>query len=286
MFRQKSGAGIHNPAVVPPMRKNDFINGYYDHRILRVLEEVPVLLPVFFDTIIYPPGSRVLDAACGPGVQTCYLAQMSPAAQFTGLDIARSSIIRGARLRKKSGIRNIRFKVGDIFDLPFEEESFDHVIFTFGIEYVKNPEKAIQQLKKVLRPGGTITLLASDFGSFMVWPDTSEILETWDSFTRIHELLGGDSYAGRKIHPLLATAGFRYIHVTPVPVYCDAENQDLRDRFIGKALVPIIDEMKPRMIKLGLVSEKNCNSGIRDLITACGSEATFSLTFFRGIGVK
>jgi ubiquinone/menaquinone biosynthesis C-methylase UbiE len=121
------------------MRKNDFVNGYHDHRILRVLEEVPALLPMFFETIMYPPGSRVLDAACGPGVQTCYLAQISPAAKFTGLDITRSSIIKGAKLRKKAGIRNIRFKVGDIFDLPFEEESFDHVIFTFGIEYVKNP---------------------------------------------------------------------------------------------------------------------------------------------------
>jgi hypothetical protein len=120
----------------------------------------------------------------------------------------------------------------------------------------------------------------------MVWPETSEILEVWDSFTRIHELLGGDSFAGRKIHPLLTTAGFRYIHVTPIPVYCDAGNQELRDRFIVGTLVPIIDEMKARMVKLGLISEKICNSGIKDLMAACESESTFSLTFFRGIGVK
>jgi ubiquinone/menaquinone biosynthesis C-methylase UbiE len=268
------------------MSEHDYISGYSERRFIRFLEGNPSLLPVLYQNMVYTPGSYVLDAACGSGIQTCYLARMSPDTNFTGMDTSRSSIIKASKMKKKSKIRNIKFRVGDVFDLPFEEETFDHVIFSFGLEYVKNPERAVRELKRVLRQGGTITLISGDLGSCVFWPETSDSLDLWDAMLRAHEFQGGDSSAGRKIYPLLHQTGFRFIHVTPATVYIDANDPELREGFLTRTMIPMVQEMKPRMLALGLIHETNCNGGIQDFIATSEALGTFVFTFFRGTGIK
>jgi SAM-dependent methyltransferase len=251
-----TGLGSDDPLhEAVSVREHDYISGYTERKLIRFLEEIPSLLSVLYHNMVYPPGSSILDAACGSGIQTCYLAGMSPDASFTGIDTSRSSIIKASKLKKKSKLKNVRFRVGDVFELPFEEETFDNVIFSFGLEYVKNPERAVRELKRVLRQGGTLTLISGDLGSCMFWPETSDSLDLWDAMQRAHEFLGGDSSAGRKIYPLLHQTGFRFIHVTPATMYVDANDPKLREGFLTRTMIPLIQEMKPRMLALGLISE-------------------------------
>ncbi len=268
------------------MNEHDYIPGSPERRLIRILEENPSLLSVLYGNMVYPTGSYILDAACGSGIQTCYLARMSPDSSFTGMDTSRASIIKASKLKKRSKLKNVRFRVGDVFDLPFEDETFDHITFSFGLEYVKNPERAVRELKRVLRPGGTITVISGDLGSCIFWPDTSDSQELWEAMRRAHEFLGGDSSAGRKIYPILHQTGFRFIHVTPAAVYIDANDQELREGFLRRTLIPLVQEMKPRMLALGLINETSCECGMQDFIAASEAMGTFVFTFFRGTGIK
>ncbi|MHC1754420.1 MAG: class I SAM-dependent methyltransferase [Methanosarcina sp.] len=56
-------------------------------------------------------------------------------------------------MTEKEGVMNIGFQVADIFDLPYEDETFDHVFICFVLEHLKNPLDALLSVKKYSKKG-------------------------------------------------------------------------------------------------------------------------------------
>jgi O-antigen biosynthesis protein len=98
-------------------------------------------------------GGRVLDAACGAGWGTAVLAQS--AAEAIGVDLSPATI---ANAQHSHG-GQAQFLQGDLRDLPLGDGEFDHVVCFEALAQVAEPERALDELRRVLRPGGT--LLAS-----------------------------------------------------------------------------------------------------------------------------
>lgn len=108
------------------------------------------------------PDDHVLDVACGTGDLTEAFARARPAA-VTGLDftaemlaIAREKASRHAR---KAGVPKPEYVEGDAMALPFGDASFDIVSIAFGIRNVAEPECALGEFRRVLRPGGRLIVL-------------------------------------------------------------------------------------------------------------------------------
>ena len=99
-------------------------------------------------------GGRVLDAACGSGWGTALLARS--AAEATGVDFA-PPLLAEAR-RDHAGVA--RFEEGDLRDLPFGDGEFDHVVCFEAIAHVADPEQVLDELRRVLRPGGLLLISA------------------------------------------------------------------------------------------------------------------------------
>jgi GT2 family glycosyltransferase/SAM-dependent methyltransferase len=94
-------------------------------------------------------GLRVLDIACGTGYGTAILG--TAAASVTGVDISQGSVIEA---RRRYGNKNVQYVVGDCYDLPFDDDSFDVVVANEMIEHVENHDGLINEVKRVLRAGG------------------------------------------------------------------------------------------------------------------------------------
>ncbi len=99
------------------------------------------------------PNLRVLDAGCGTGIFTEFLA--SAGMDVTGFDES-PEMLKIAE--KKETLKSVRLVRGDISKLPFESESFDRVLCTFVIEFIPDPQSVIDELKRVLKPGGILVL--------------------------------------------------------------------------------------------------------------------------------
>lgn len=95
-------------------------------------------------------GQRVLDVACGAGYGTNILAQV--AAHATGLDLDEAAI-RSARRRYRR--QNLKFVAADCCNMPFEDGSFDAVTANEMIEHIDDHDAFIDEVKRVLQPGGT-----------------------------------------------------------------------------------------------------------------------------------
>ena len=98
-------------------------------------------------------GDRVLDAACGTG-DLAIADVKAGAGRVTGLDFSAEML---ARARKKSA--SIEWIQGDMLALPFAAETFDAATVGFGVRNVANLELGLQELRRVLRPGGRLAIL-------------------------------------------------------------------------------------------------------------------------------
>ena len=133
------------------------------------------------------PGDRVLDACCGTG--DLAIAAEREGGVVTGLDFSPAML---ARARRKSA--TIEWVEGDLLDLPFADGAFDAATVGFGVRNVADLERAIVELRRVLRPGGRLAILEITHPRGVLRPFVS----LW--FDRIVPLLGkvlpgGKAYA-------------------------------------------------------------------------------------------
>jgi len=107
-------------------------------------------------------GDEVLDVACGTGDLTRAFAD-GGAARCVGLDFTPEmlDIARTKRLRARNAesADTITYIEGDAKALPFDDGSFDVVSIAFGIRNVDDPERALAEFRRVLRPGGRLVVL-------------------------------------------------------------------------------------------------------------------------------
>jgi SAM-dependent methyltransferase len=96
-----------------------------------------------------PEGGDVLDVACGSAANAQCI---SLRCRYFGSDISQSGLRRASR-------PSLRLVCGDADQLPFASESFDAAISTFALEHCVNPKQMLQEMRRVVRPGGRIVLL-------------------------------------------------------------------------------------------------------------------------------
>ncbi len=105
-------------------------------------------------------GRRALDAACGAGYGTAILAAAG-AASAIGIDIEARAVLQ-ARERHPG----LRFEVADLHELPFGDTTFDLIACFEAIEHVSDPERALDEIRRVLAPDGLLLISSPNRGVF------------------------------------------------------------------------------------------------------------------------
>jgi len=106
------------------------------------------------------PGERVLDLGCGNGASTREAARMADPGPVVGIDLS-TAMLANARARSAAaGLANVTFVHGDAQVHHFEPESFDVIISNAGAMFFDDKVAAFSNLRRALRPGGRIVLMA------------------------------------------------------------------------------------------------------------------------------
>ncbi len=152
------------------------------------------------------PGMALLDAGCGPGSITLGLAEAVAPGEVIGVDISSSSLESAAKLATERGITNVRFEEHPIYALPFEAGSFDAVFVHAVLQHLDEPEKALSELFRVMKPGAVIGLADADFDGAIIWPEDPLLGRSTEIMSGIR--LSGDPRIGKRLRALLAGTGF------------------------------------------------------------------------------
>jgi len=188
-------------------RHETYTHGYSDlvirHLSRRTAEQdADLLLPHLL------PDMRVLDFGCGPGLITLGLASAVAPGELVGIDIAPSMVEYARRLAEEHGVGNARFEVASVYELPFPDKSFHAAFGRSILEHLADPLKALQEVRRVLRPDGVLAVDDIDWGGHVFAPPDPLIEEAVTLYVKALRRNGANPWRGRELRALLRTAGF------------------------------------------------------------------------------
>jgi len=142
--RQASFEGIESHEVVDAYNR---ISRWPQFKFLRYL--------VVRDLKTYNPNGVLVDVGCGPGYLIEAMAKSLPQLHLVGVDIAQDMIKQATRniSSAETGVR-VDFRQGNVQELPFEDSTVDFVVSTFSLHHWSQPEQALREIHRVLRPQG------------------------------------------------------------------------------------------------------------------------------------
>jgi arsenite methyltransferase len=177
------------------------------------------------------PGEKVLDIGSGPGFLADEMAEeVGPEGAVHGVDPS-ESMLAIARRRETS----VEYAIGDAVALPYEDETFDAIVSTQVYEYVPDMPAALAEARRVLRRGGRLLILDTDWDA-VVWHSSDRdrmmrVLEKWNDHL-------ADPYLPRRLPALLRDAGFELASTTIIPIL----NQGSRTDTLSHGVMPLIAE--------------------------------------------
>ena len=172
---------------------------------------------IVMEALAPEPGERVLDIGSGPGLMAVELAAaVGSEGRVDGVDVSDSMLAIANEQPRAEASAPITFTVAEALALPFAGESFDVVVSTQVYEYVHDMPAALAQAHRVLKPGGRIVILDTDWDS-IVWRSSDRermrrVLSTWDAHL-------ADPFLPRTLPSALARAGFTGIRSDVVPMF-------------------------------------------------------------------
>jgi len=263
-----------------------YVHGYDPRENLRLQDQASTLVELLHSDTAYPPGSRILEAGCGVGAQTVTLARNSPEARVTSIDISETSVAEARAKVEAAGLTNVTFQQGDIFNLSFAPESFDHLFVCFVLEHLANPVAALRALKILLEPGGTLTVIEGDHGTACFHPDSDAAHRAIQCQVDLQKRAGGNAMIGRQLYPVLQQAGYDAVRVSPRMVYADASRPEMVDGFTRKTFTAMIEGVREPALQAGIIDPALFDRGIADLYRTAEVDGVFCYTFFKAFGVK
>ena len=193
--------------------------------------------PYMFETLARHSwaGRRVLEVGCGQGPLVNHLPPFGAA--IVGMDMSDASLRRAAEGVRELGHRSVRLLQGDAEKLPFADDSFDAVV-SFGVlHHTPDTDGAVQEVRRVLKPGGTATVMLYRTGN-PKWMAT-RILRWWG---RVRDRRGGSERLAdrsRRTHGVNDARGTALLELFGVPTLKAFSNDEARAMFRGFSHIEI-----------------------------------------------
>jgi ubiquinone/menaquinone biosynthesis C-methylase UbiE len=154
------------------------------------------------------PGMTLLDVGCGPGTITLDLAGRVAPGAVLGIDRADAVIAQAAAHSQERGVGNVRFSTGDVYALDLADDSYDVAHAHQVLQHLQDPVAALRELRRVLRPGGTLAVRDSDYAAF-AWAPLDPLLDRWNElYHAMTRRNGAEADAGRFLLGWVQQAGF------------------------------------------------------------------------------
>ncbi|BFM05972.1 methyltransferase domain-containing protein [Halioxenophilus aromaticivorans] len=158
--------------------------------------------------------SKILDVGCGPGIDATNIAKIAPAQHHvTGVDFDERMILAASQTAAKLGLTDkLNYQQANAYELPFEANSFCATRSERLLMHLDNPEKAIEEMCRVTKPGGKMVIIDSDWATLSS-ATGNDALERKLSHHLVNDMLP-NGFSGRNLAGQLKAFGLENIEVS------------------------------------------------------------------------
>ena len=242
------------------------------HAVRRASEAAAFVLPQLKSPM------RVLDFGCGPGTITNDLAEhLLPDGSLVGIDSSYAVIEQARNAATEKNIANVEFEVNSIYETGYESSGFDAAYAHQVLQHLSEPVRALEEVKRVLKPGGICAVREVDWGASAIWPNDERLSKFFDVYSKVAERNGGDAFAGRRLKQWFTDAGFSDLVVT-TSTWTFAEGSGLKwwgDQWADRILS---SDLAKRAVEYGIATDsdlKDISQGWLDWVQAEGAFFSF-----------
>lgn len=199
------------------MESPNYLHGFDPEEQERLYRQARFLEPRVFEWLDFSGIESLLEVGCGVGAQTEILLRRHPHLRITAIDRESVQLERAIRhFSPRPELEGrLRFLRMDAQDMAFGDAVFDGAFLIWILEHVASPVEILREIRRTLKPGGTIQITEVQNGTLFVHPDMPALQEYWTAYNRTQRQLGGDPFVGAKLGNLLAEAGFKDVQIHP-----------------------------------------------------------------------
>ncbi|MEM8720368.1 MAG: methyltransferase domain-containing protein [Cyanobacteria bacterium P01_G01_bin.39] len=231
----------------------DYIHGYCDQEQERLIQQAQYWRnELILKDLNYQTGESLLEIGCGAGAVLGILGQAYPDLKLSGIDLEAKQIQYATNYLNSLNL-DFELRVGDAANLPWSDHQFDHIYVMWFLEHLPSPFEVLQEAKRVLKPGGTITITETDYRTILITPESADYRYLMDSLCELLLKAQGNPYLGQSLGTLLHQAAFNQINVQPFPIHHvhSLNPQQLHNfiDYVDSWLAPVVEQAVTKLGK-------------------------------------
>jgi ubiquinone/menaquinone biosynthesis C-methylase UbiE len=219
-----------------------------EERLRKQAQELTLDSRRLLDQLNIRPGDQAIDIGCGPqGILDLLSERVGVNGKVVGLERSESTVQRARQFIAEHDLRNVEVRQADAKATGLPRGSFDVVHARLVLVNVPEPQRVVEEMIALARPGGVVASHEADWGAFLCDPPSpawDRLLQVFLAYSRNK---GIDLFVGRRTHQMFRTAGLTDIQVDPAihvyapgndrrNIFCDFL-ENARDRILAERLM-------------------------------------------------